>query len=103
MKRPAVKSSVITISDDIPSDKYTDEEIQANNIFTMIKSAVDEGKEKQVKDVLNRIYSEQWVDPGFTSDFTLFREPSTFLTYEDWQKTWDEVMHENQIREEGRG
>ncbi|MGB8001372.1 MAG: hypothetical protein WCF60_14935, partial [Anaerobacillus sp.] len=98
-----VKSSVITISDDIPSEKYTDEEIQANNIFTMIKSAVDVGKEKQVKDVLNRIYSEQWVDPGFTSDFTLFREPSTFLTYEDWQKTWDEVMHENQIREEGRG
>ncbi|MFP3442027.1 hypothetical protein R0K18_30270, partial [Pantoea sp. SIMBA_133] len=84
-KASATRRLVITLNDDIPIENYSEEEIKANRIFTMIKTAVESGKEKQVKEVLNRIYSEEWIDPGFPSDFSLFREPSTLLSFEDWQ------------------
>ena len=99
-KASATRRLVITLNDDIPIENYSEEEIKANRIFTMIKTAVESGKEKQVKEVLNRIYSEEWIDPGFPSDFSLFREPSTLISFEDWQRIWDEVMQESQKRKE---
>ncbi|QHA93245.1 ABC transporter permease [Bacillus sp. N1-1] len=99
-KASATRRLVITLNNEIPIENYSEEEIKANRIFTMIKTAVESGKEKQVKEVLNRIYSEEWIDPGFPSDFSLFREPSTLLSFEDWQRIWDEVMQESQKRKE---
>ncbi len=92
----AIKGMVITLKEDIPMENYSEEEIKANRVFTMIKTAIESGKEKQVKEVLNRIYSEEWIDPGFPSDFSLFREPSTLISYEEWQQIWDEIMQESQ-------
>ncbi len=96
----AIKSMVVTVNDAIPIENYSEEEIEANRIFSMIKTAVESGKEKQVKEVLNRIYSEEWIDPGFPSDFSLFRKPSTLILFEEWARIWDEVMQESQTRKE---
>lgn len=99
-KASATRKLVITLNDDIPIENYSEEEIKANQIFTMIKTAVESGEEKQVKEVLNRFYSEEWIDPGFPSDFSLFREPSTLISFEEWQRIWDDVMQESQKRKE---
>ncbi|MFK3960389.1 ABC transporter permease/M1 family aminopeptidase [Guptibacillus hwajinpoensis] len=99
-KANQIRDLVITIQDNIPLEDYSEEEIKANQIFTMINEAIADGDSKQVKEVLDRIYSERWVDPGFAADFTLFREPSTLIPYEEWQKIWDEVMQDHQTRKE---
>lgn len=96
----AIRRMVVTLNDAIPIENYSEEEIEANRIFSMIKRAVESGKEKQVKEVLNRIYSEEWIDPGFPSDFSLFRKPSTLILFEEWQRIWDEEMQESQTRKE---
>ncbi|MCA0171231.1 ABC transporter permease [Bacillus sp. RAR_GA_16] len=96
----AIRRMVVTFNDAIPIENYSEEEIEANRIFSMIKRAVESGKEKQVKEVLNRIYSEEWIDPGFPSDFSLFRKPSTLILFEEWQRIWDEEMQESQTRKE---
>ncbi|WP_347548918.1 hypothetical protein ABFG93_15475 [Pseudalkalibacillus hwajinpoensis] len=89
------RSSVVYTGNEISEDDRSAEEKKAIQVYAMIKKAMNQGKEKQVKEVLNRFYSEKWDDPGFANDFNLYHEPSTIITFAEWKAVWNDVMKHN--------
>ncbi|WP_270179952.1 ABC transporter permease [Alkalihalobacillus sp. CinArs1] len=87
------RSAFANITDEQDERNYSKEIIQTDKLLDMIETAMHEGKEEEVKEVLNRIYHANWSGNGYPTGYDLYIEPASTISFEEWMEVWNDVMN----------